>query len=56
MSVADLQDAVEYLFVGLGAYLLVAYAVGEAVGPVEVGVFVLGVLALVAAGVRSLDA
>lgn len=52
MPIGDLQDAVQYLVLGLLAYLLVAHLGDVAVSPLAIAVFLLGIVALVLAGSR----
>lgn len=52
MPIGDLQDAVQYLVLGLLAYLLVAHLADVAVSPLGIAVFLLGIVALVLAGSR----
>lgn len=52
MSAADLQEAVQYLLFGLGAYLLVAVLIDHPVSPLEVGVFLAGIGAILVVGRR----
>ena len=55
MAAGDARRAIRYLTVVVLAYLLVAYSVGRGVHLLEVGVLIVGIIALVIAAQRLGD-